>query len=88
MFPPYIPNKAGGSELVEMDGVGTCYSIPTRVFTAGNATFQDHRRLTEHYSVISRAHEMKMPVLLHMGVTVRHANLPKYGAGWHSNSKQ
>merc|ERR1712205_108468 len=55
MFPPYIPNKNGGSELVEMDGVGTCYSIPTRVFTAGNARFQDHRRLTEHYSVISRA---------------------------------
>ena len=25
--------------------------------------------------------------VLHRGVTVRHANLPKYGAGWHSNSK-
>jgi len=88
MFPPYIPDKKDGSELVEMDGVGTCYSIPTSIFKEGGARFQDHARLTEHFSVISKAHEMKVPVLLHMGLTVRHANLPKYGAGWHSNTKK
>ena len=26
--------------------------------------------------------------MLHHGLTVRHANLPKYGAGWHSNSNK
>lgn len=87
MFPPYVGEKIAGIDLVEVDGVGTCYSIPTSVFTEGRARYHDHPRLTEHFSVITKAHEMSMPVMVHTGVTVRHANLPKYGAGWHSNSR-
>ena len=35
-FPPYVPDREDGTDLVELDGVGTCYSIPSSVFTQVN----------------------------------------------------
>lgn len=52
MFPPYVPNKKPGQELVPMDGVGTCYCMPKRVFSEGGARFTDHPRLTEHWFAV------------------------------------
>lgn len=90
MFPPYIPDHLreslnGDPNLVKVDGVGTVYSIPTAVFTTGGARYEDHLSLTEHWSVVSRAHALGMPVALNTAVTVRHANLPNYGEAWHAN---
>ncbi|EKX40541.1 hypothetical protein GUITHDRAFT_113327 [Guillardia theta CCMP2712] len=85
-LPPYVPYRRDGEELVEMDGIGTCYVLPVEVFTVGNATYIDHPRLTEHWSVIKKVHEMGRKVLMHLEVRVRHANLPLYGSDWHRNS--
>uniref|UniRef100_A0A7S0HDM8 Uncharacterized protein n=1 Tax=Hanusia phi TaxID=3032 RepID=A0A7S0HDM8_9CRYP len=85
-LPPYVPYRKEGEDLVEMDGIGTVYVLPVEVFTVGNASYVDHPRLTEHWSVIEKVHEMGRKVLMHLEVQVRHANLPLYGSDWHHNS--
>jgi len=39
------------------------HSIPASVYREGKARYEDHPRLTEHFSVISRAREMGLPVV-------------------------
>jgi len=83
-FPPYVPGAKG--DLIDVDGVGTVYVVPARLFLDPSVRYSDDERLTEHWSVVSKAHEAGMPVKMHKRVKVRHANLPKYGDSWHKNS--
>jgi len=90
LFYPWVPGPWADTkeaELVNVDGVGTVYMVPAEVFRKGHR-YADHERLTEHWSIVEQAHEMKYPVKMHRGVLVRHAHLPKYGHHWHTNANR
>uniref|UniRef100_A0A6T8LRV9 Uncharacterized protein n=1 Tax=Hemiselmis andersenii TaxID=464988 RepID=A0A6T8LRV9_HEMAN len=84
-FPPYVPNAT--RRLEDVDGAGTVYVVPSSLFRDGSVRYSDDARLTEHWSVIRQAHSRGVPVQVHLGVQVRHANLPNYGESWHENKK-
>mmetsp|Transcript_10960 Transcript_10960/g.26359 ORF Transcript_10960/g.26359 Transcript_10960/m.26359 type:complete len:333 (+) Transcript_10960:93-1091(+) len=91
LFYPYVPIQPyldPPEQCVMLDGVGTVYVIPVPLFTKHGARYRDHPSLTEHWSIVEAAHQAGMPVCMHTGVIVRHANLPKWGDSWHANARK
>lgn len=84
---PHWPQQPS-AEIVAMDCVGTCYVISTSVYhfifdDFHNGAHFDHPAFTDHFCVCETARNLALPVVVHRGLRIDHANLPKHGEKWH-----
>lgn len=81
---PHWPQEPA-DRVVEMDCVGTCYTVPTDVYreASGAPVHLDHPAFTDHYNLCLLARLMGRRVTVNRDLRVYHARLPDYGESWH-----
>jgi glycosyltransferase involved in cell wall biosynthesis len=80
-IPPYFD---GCGRLIDLDAVGSVYLANARVYHSG-ARYHPTPGQTEHFSVMQQAKSMGMLVRCKADMVVFHADLPRYGEGYHGH---
>lgn len=70
-------------QLAWMDAVGTAYLAPASIYRPGRYTTTPQQ--TEHYSICQEAKRQGVRVACYTGMTIYHADLPRYGLAWHGH---
>lgn len=77
--PPYFASPA---DVIECDSVGCCFLAPAWVHRNGSRFAATP--FTDHFPVIRQARDEGARVYCARFVVAYHADLPRYGEGWHS----
>lgn len=81
MFSP-APPYCDGDGVIELDSVGSCYLVPAELYRMGGR-YDPVGDEVEHLSFHRFAKSKGYRIFANRGLTVRHADLPRWGLAWH-----